>query len=80
MGLKIEVEFSPIYEGQPLFGAVDEYLRGFGFMLFDLSRNRYRRSAMPHDLLPAGNSCGETRSICGITVAFTGSGRPKSAC
>ncbi|MFI5090830.1 MAG: FkbM family methyltransferase [Terriglobales bacterium] len=54
VGLKIEVEFSPMYEGQPLFGAVDEYLRGFGFMLFDLSRNRYRRAAMPHDLVTRG--------------------------
>jgi len=54
VGLKIEVEFSPMYEGQPLFGAVDEYLRTFGFMLFDLSRNRYRRSAMPHDLVTRG--------------------------
>jgi FkbM family methyltransferase len=54
VGLQIEVEFSAIYEGQPLFGAADEYLRGFGFMLFDLSRNRYRRTAMAHDLLTRG--------------------------
>ena len=53
-GLKIEVEFSPIYEGQPLFASVDEYLRGFGFMLFDLSRSRYRRAAMPRDLVTRG--------------------------
>ena len=53
-GLQIEVEFSAMYEGQPLFGTVDEYLRGFGFMLFDLSRNRYRRAAMPRDLITRG--------------------------
>ena len=54
VGLQIEVEFSPIYEGQPLFSAVDEYLRGFGFMLFDISRSRYRRSAMARDLATRG--------------------------
>jgi len=54
VGLKTEVEFSPIYESQPLFAAVDEYLRGFGFMLFDLSRSRYRRAVMPRDLLTRG--------------------------
>jgi len=54
VGLKIEAEFSPIYEGQPLFAAVDEYLRGFGFTVFDLSRSRYRRAAMPRDLITRG--------------------------
>lgn len=54
VGLQTEVEFSPIYEDQPLFATVDEYLRGFGFMLFDLSRNRYRRAAMPRDLVTRG--------------------------
>jgi FkbM family methyltransferase len=54
VGLQIEMEFSPFYEGQPLFGAVDEYLRSFGFMLFDLSRNRYRRAAMARDLITRG--------------------------
>lgn len=54
VGLQIEIEFSPIYEGQPLFGAVDEYLRGFDFMLFDLTRNRYRRAAMPRNIITRG--------------------------
>jgi len=54
VGLKIEMEFSALYEGQPLFGAVDEYLRSFGFMLFDLTRNRYRRAAMARDLTTRG--------------------------
>ena len=54
VGLQTEVEFSTIYEGQPLFAAVDEYLRGFGFMLFDLTRNRYRRAGMARDLPTRG--------------------------
>ncbi len=43
VGLRVEVEFSPIYKGQPLFAELDPYLRNFGFMLFDLSRHHYRR-------------------------------------
>ena len=47
LGVRVEVEFSPMYRSQPLFGDVDAYLRSFGFTLFDLSRVRYRRSALP---------------------------------
>jgi FkbM family methyltransferase len=54
VGLKTEAEFSPMYQGQPLFGALDEYLRDCGFMLFDLTRNRYRRTAMARDLITRG--------------------------
>ena len=35
--LEIEVEFNPIYIGQPLFGDVDRYLRDRGFVLWKLS-------------------------------------------
>ncbi|MBW8824899.1 MAG: FkbM family methyltransferase [Acidobacteria bacterium] len=35
--LEVEVEFNPIYEGQPLFGDVDEFLRRCGFVLWRLS-------------------------------------------
>lgn len=31
-----EVEFAPLYDGQPLFGDVDAHLRGAGFRLFHL--------------------------------------------
>jgi FkbM family methyltransferase len=34
--LEIEVEFNPIYEGQPLFGDVDAHLRARGFSLWRL--------------------------------------------
>ena len=54
VGVKVEVEFSPIYQGQPLFGQLDEYLRRFGFMLFDLSRSRYRRGSVPRTLRTRG--------------------------
>ncbi len=54
VGVKAEVEFSPIYQGQPLFSQVDEYLRSFGFIVFDLSRSRYRRSTMPRTLRTRG--------------------------
>lgn len=34
-GLQIEVEFAPLYQGQPLFSEIDEFVRKFGFQLFD---------------------------------------------
>jgi FkbM family methyltransferase len=34
--LELEVEFQPLYEGQPLFGDVDEFLRERGFVLWRL--------------------------------------------
>lgn len=36
IGVEVEVEFSPIYSGQPLFADVDAFLRPLGFALFDL--------------------------------------------
>jgi FkbM family methyltransferase len=35
--LEVEVEFNPIYIGQPLFGDVDRFLRDRGFVLWKLS-------------------------------------------
>jgi len=37
LGVEVEVEFNPIYAGQPLFADVDAYLRGRGFSLWRLS-------------------------------------------
>lgn len=45
LGIQVEVEFSHIYENQPLFADVDIFLRGHGFTLFDLEtayRHRVR--------------------------------------
>lgn len=36
LGLEVEVEFAPMYVGQPLFADVDAFLRPLGFDLFDL--------------------------------------------
>jgi len=52
--VKCEVEFSPLYQDQPMFGDVDDYLRRFGFMLFDMSRSRYRRANFPPQALTRG--------------------------
>jgi FkbM family methyltransferase len=46
-GLEVEVEFSPIYEGQPLFGEVDAALREMGFVLFDLRPCYWKRTERP---------------------------------
>jgi FkbM family methyltransferase len=34
LGLEVEVEFSPMYRGQPLFADVDQFLRRHGFVLW----------------------------------------------
>jgi FkbM family methyltransferase len=52
--VKCEVEFSPLYQEQPMFSDVDAYLRRFGFMLFDMSRSRYRRANFPPHALTRG--------------------------
>ena len=47
VGIEVEVEFLPLYQGQPLFGEVDSFLRASGFELFDLNRVYWRRQARP---------------------------------
>lgn len=44
IGLEIEVEFVPLYEKQPLFNEVDNYINKFGFELFDLKRYFWKRN------------------------------------
>lgn len=43
LGIEVEVEFNPMYEGQALFGAIDEFLRPFGFELFDLAPTYWKQ-------------------------------------
>lgn len=47
--IEVEVELNPIYEGQPLFGDVDGYLRRHGFVL-------WRLADLAHYNLPGGVS------------------------
>jgi FkbM family methyltransferase len=47
VGVQVEVEFAPMYAGQPLFADVDAFLRHRGFELFDVSRFRARRGTLP---------------------------------
>lgn len=42
IGLEIEVEFLPLYHGQPLFGDVDEYVRSLGYELFELRPTQWK--------------------------------------
>jgi hypothetical protein len=43
--VEVEVEFTPIYTGQPLFAEVDSFLRGLGYLLFDLRPCYWKRAA-----------------------------------
>jgi FkbM family methyltransferase len=36
VGLELEVEFNPLYRGQPLFADIDQFLRSRGFLLWRL--------------------------------------------
>jgi FkbM family methyltransferase len=54
LGIRVEVEFAAMYRGQPLFADLDTYLRARGFVLFDLSRYRARRGALPADVPTRG--------------------------
>ena len=45
LGAEIEVELAPMYEGEPLFGEVDAYLRARHFELVDLRPTYWRREA-----------------------------------
>lgn len=42
--LELEVEFSHIYKGQPLFSEIETYLRGKGFVLLGLRRSLWRHA------------------------------------
>ena len=43
IAIEVEVEFNPIFAGQPLFADVDAHLRDLGWTLFGLRRNSWRR-------------------------------------
>jgi hypothetical protein len=44
-GLEVEVEFAPMYHGQPLFSDLDSFVRQFGFQLFDQRCGYWKRDA-----------------------------------
>ncbi len=45
LGVEVEVEFTAIYRGQPLFADVDAFMRGVGYLLFDLKPCYWKRAA-----------------------------------
>ena len=48
LAVECEVEFRPIYVGQPLFADVDTFMRGQGFELLGLRRDYWRRQVNRH--------------------------------
>lgn len=44
-GVELEVQFAPLYRGQPSFGALDDFLRERGFQLFDLRPSYWKRTS-----------------------------------
>ncbi|NJR66351.1 MAG: FkbM family methyltransferase [Leptolyngbyaceae cyanobacterium CRU_2_3] len=47
LAVQVEVEFSPLYQGQPLFADVDTFMRAQDFTLFDLTRSTRVRARSP---------------------------------
>jgi FkbM family methyltransferase len=45
VGVEVEVEFTPIYRDQPTFADVDTFMRGLGYLLFDLKPCYWKREA-----------------------------------
>jgi len=43
-GVQVEVEFYPVYKGQFVFSDVDRFLRGQGYLLFDLQPSYWKRT------------------------------------
>ena len=41
--VEVEVEFVDLYQGQPLFGDIDSYMRSYGFILFDVGNLTYQK-------------------------------------
>jgi len=54
--VQAEVEFNPMYEGQPLFGDVDRFLRDQGFVLWNLDNlSHHRQQGARVGLRPAAH-------------------------
>jgi FkbM family methyltransferase len=71
LGLQVEVEFSALYEDQPLFADVDQFLRARGFSLWRLPLLAYCTERVLSNL-----SRSETHFFSGIpTVMAAGAGR-----
>lgn len=54
LAVDVEVEFSPMYEDQPLFADVDQFLRPFELQLIDLAPRRWPYTAGEHLHLARG--------------------------
>ena len=58
LGIFVELEFSPMYQDQPLFAEVDAFLRSKGFSLFDidipLGRKVRKTSDVSHSIASKG--------------------------
>tara|TARA_B100000315_G_scaffold257895_1_gene308313 strand:+ start:491 stop:1486 length:996 start_codon:yes stop_codon:yes gene_type:complete len=54
IGIETEVEFAPLYIGQPMFDDVNQYLKNKSFDLVDLKRYYWKRKTFDHFLQDKG--------------------------
>jgi FkbM family methyltransferase len=71
LGLEIEAEFSPLYEGQPLFADIDQFLRARGFVLWRLSHLVHYGEQPTAELVGSGIAYYSNRAV----QTVVGSGR-----
>jgi FkbM family methyltransferase len=71
--VELEVNFNPQYEGQPLFGDVDAFLRHRGFLLLGLRRNYWRRAVRARSHSPGGGTLVHGDALYLISVALEAS-------
>jgi FkbM family methyltransferase len=79
IGVEVEVEFAPIYRGQPLFADVDAFLRSLGFVLFDLRPCYWKREAGRALGGPRGQIIWADALYLKSTAALTNAGAPLDA-
>ncbi len=69
--LEVEVELNPLYDGQPLFGDVDRFMRAHGFVLWRLGHLvHYGLAGLPAGTLVTGDS----QHFDSLPVPFTAGG------
>jgi len=76
-GIRVEVEFSPLYKNQPLFVDVDTYLRERGFALFDI---RARLGRKVRRTAPAGSGSFQGQGLWSYALYFRDFATDLGAC
>jgi FkbM family methyltransferase len=80
LGIEVEVEFSPLYDGQPLFSDVDNYLRSRGFTIWRLNHQAHyaehpsnllaHKAVVHYEHVPVTHPAGDGRLVWANALYF----------